>query len=81
MLTFYLPVESSERMELGVTVSLSYLVSAFALSQATPAKDDMPILGENKEFTNEVCPQSFDQGVIFFLSKILIFNHRRPALE
>ena len=63
LLTFKLPAESYEKMELGVTVCLSYFVTVAAITQEVPAKERMPLLGKGKMST--MCPQNFAQSLTF----------------
>ena len=63
LLTFKLPAESYEKMELGVTVCLSYFVTVAGITQEVPAKERMPLLGKGK--MSMMCPQNFAQSLTF----------------
>ena len=48
MLTFHLPAEEQEKITLGVTVCLSYLLMIGTMAKTTPACENVPILGKKK---------------------------------
>ena len=72
VLTFKLPAESYEKMELGVTVCLLYFVTVTAIIQEVPAKEHMPLLGKGK--MSMICPQNFAQSVFFRLIQRYMFT-------
>ena len=80
MLTFHLPAEEQEKITLGVTVCLSYLLMIGTMAKTTPACENVPILGK-KKYLPDTSNEKREQEVLIHTGQLVTRQHQNYSLN